>query len=211
MILLRNTANQIIYTKLVNFSTGALVTNAASTFSVKISKDGATFATASYSEPVTNYKVTEVLDASSAATGIYKIQLSQAETDCNNAVVLFKSSTASYIADVVYFETSAANPSFSIASATYDFSTTGSVGSISNPSSIVSAAKSATYDGVTQDKLFQVLLSFMAGKVTITEGATPTTSVISYKKQDGSTEILSVTVSKVDGSRASTGSVSAGS
>ena len=82
----------------------------------------------------------------------------------------------------------------------------GSVGSVSSATSIITAIKSATYDSITQEKLYEIILAFIANKVTITSAGVDT-QTISYKKRDGSTEVLSVTVSTTDGARSSGGSI----
>jgi hypothetical protein len=82
----------------------------------------------------------------------------------------------------------------------------GAVGSVTNASSIVTATKAATYDGVTQEKLFEILLALLANKVTITT-ASSNTQTISYKLRDGTTEVLNITVSTDDGSRSTGGTI----
>jgi hypothetical protein len=57
-----------------------------------------------------------------------------------------------------------------------------------------------------KEKIFEMILSFMAGKVVVTI-VDPNTRLISYKKRDGTTERFSVTVSTADGSRASGGTI----
>ena len=82
----------------------------------------------------------------------------------------------------------------------------GSVGSVSSATSIITAIKSATYDSISQEKLYEIILAFIANKVTITVNSA-TSQTISYKKRDGTTEVLSVTVSTEDGSRSSGGTI----
>jgi hypothetical protein len=54
-------------------------------------------------------------------------------------------------------------------------------------------------DGITDEKFRQVVLAVFAGKATVSsDGRT-----VSYKKQDGTTEIVSITVSATPGERTS--------
>lgn len=119
--------------------------------------------------------------------------------------------TASTVSDKTGYSLSSSqtfNTTGSVGSVTgnVDGNVTGSVGSVSSATSIITAIKSASYDGITQEKLYEVILAFMANKVTITSAGSGL-QTISYKKRDGSTEVLSVTVSTTDGSRASGGTI----
>lgn len=119
MILLSNTSGQVVYTKLTNVTTGLPVTGDAANITAYISLDGGTL-TASVN------LVTEVLDGSANAYGIYKLTLDSTETVCSTGVITYKSTTsANYQATPVFFETRVA-----IAAGTYTFSTTGAVGSV---------------------------------------------------------------------------------
>lgn len=64
----------------------------------------------------------------------------------------------------------------------------------------------ATADGVSLTNLFTAMVSMMCGKVAVTDNGT--TRTLSFKKQDGTTESISVTVAEADGARANTGTIS---
>jgi hypothetical protein len=205
MILIKNTANQVIYTKLINVSTGRIVSGEASgSITGYISKDGS--AEASVANAV-----------SSIGHGIYKLTLSQSETNCDSAVVnITHNSNADYIFESVYFQTTETNPSVNVnqnndktgysLSSSQTFSTTGSVNSVTDATTITNLIKSTTYDGVAQSKLYEMILAFISGKVVVTSDSEDTRT-ISYKKRDGSTETFRITVSTADGSRSSGGTL----
>jgi len=205
MILLKNTASQVVYSKLIDTLTGEPVVGVGSgSLSAYISKDGGAEATVSNS-------ITGV------GHGIYKLTLTQSETNCNTAVVNFvHTSNSQYQFETLYFQTTEANPSVNVLQNNdktgyfldnaQTFSTSGSVGSVADATSINSLIRNSTYDGVTQEKIFEMILAFMAGKVVVTT-VDPNTRLVSYKKRDGTTERFSVTVSTADGSRASGGTI----
>lgn len=212
MILFKNQEGQVVYTTITDLLTGLPVSdNSVEAF---LSQDGGELV-------ATSNAVTEVKDSGGNSYGLYAVSLTATETNCDAGAVVFTStlleaSTDNIAAkyDTVYFQTSATTPTVTIADGNYNFSTSGSVGSVTgsvdsvtNSSTIVSSIKSATYDGVSQEKLFSIILSFIAGKATIT-AASSTTQSISYKKQDGTTEILKITVSTQDGARSSGGTIS---
>lgn len=85
-------------------------------------------------------------------------------------------------------------------------SVTGSVNNVVDGTEIANAVAAKQYDGITQEKLNEMLIALLANKVTITTGAN-NTQTISYLKRDGTTEVLNVTVSTVDGSRSITGTI----
>lgn len=199
MILIKNTASQVVYAKLIDTLTGAPVTGVVSgNITTYISKDGASEATSANS-------VTEV------GHGVYKLTLSQAETNCTTGVVnMVYNLSTQYQYETIYFQTTEANPSVNVLanndksgyslSSPQTFTTTGAVGSITDASSITTALKAATYDGVTQEKIYEMILAFMAGKAVVTV-IDPNTRSISFKKRDGTTERFNITVSTSDGSR----------
>lgn len=211
MILFKNQEGQVIYTTLTDLLTGLPVSD--DSVEAFISQDGGQLV-------ATTNSVTEVKDVAGNSYGLYSVSLTAAETNCDIGSVVFTStlleaSTDSIAAkyDTVYFQTSATTPTVTIADGNYNFSTsgsvgsvTGSVGSISNPTSIITSIKSATYDGITQETLYDLILAFICGKATITT-ASSTTQTISYKKRDGTTEILNITVSTQDGSRTNGGTI----
>lgn len=205
MILIKNTANQVVYSKLINTSTNVPVSGEASgSLTAYISKDGGAEGTVSNS-------------ISSVGHGIYKLTLTQAETNCDSGIINFThTSNSQYQFETIYFQTTEANPNVSVVQNndktgyfldnTQTFSTSGSVGSVSDATSINSLIKSSTYDGVAQEKLFEMILAFVSGKVVITT-VDANTRLISYKKRDGSTEIFNITASTVDGARANSGNI----
>jgi hypothetical protein len=205
MILLKNTASQVVYAKLIDVSTGeAQAGESSGSLTAYISKDGGTEATVANS-------------ISGVGHGIYKLTLTQAETNCNTGVINFvHTGNSQYQFETLYFQTTEANPSVNVVQNndktgyflddTQSFSTSGSVGSIGDASSVVTLIKAATYDGISQTRLYEMILAFVSGKVVVTS-VDATTRLISYKKRDGTTERFNVTVSTVDGSRASGGTI----
>lgn len=206
MILIKNTASQIVYSRLIDTSTSLPVPDVSSgDITTYIIKDGGTEATAANS-------------VSHVGHGIYKLTLSQAETNCSTGVInMTDNAVSTNIFETIFFETTESNPSVNVLQNNdktgyfldndQTFNTSGTIGSISDPSSIISMAKFTTYDGITQEKIYDMLIAFMAGKVVITTDS-PTTKTISYKKRDGSTEVFQVIVSTEDGSRAAGGTIS---
>lgn len=204
MILIKNTSNQVIYTKLYNPANGVPFTGATpSNIVAYITKDNGSEATAAN-------QTIEV------GHGIYKLILTQAETNCNTAFVNFVYVPGTYQFTTVDIQTTEANPSVNVVQNNdktgyfldnvQTFNTSGSVGSVADAASINSLIRNSTYDGVTQEKLFEMILAFISGKVIVTT-INPNTRLISYKKRDGTTERFSVTVSTADGSRASVGTI----
>ena len=205
MILLKNTASQVVYAKLIDILTGTPVAGVSgANITSYISKDGGAEATTANT-------------ASSVGHGIYKLTLTQAETNCTTGVInMTHNANSQYQFETLYFQTTEPNPSVNVLQNNdktgyflddvQTFSTSGSVGSVSNPASIESLLKNSTYDGITQQKLYEMLLAFVAGKVVITP-IDANTRTISYKKRDGTTERFSVTVSTADGSRATGGTI----
>jgi len=205
MILLKNTASQVVYAKLIDTSTKIPVSGESSgSITGYISKDGGSEATVANS-------------VSSVGHGIYKLTLTQAETNCGTGIInMTHNSNTQYQFETIYFQTTEPNPSVNVSQNNdktgyfldnvQTFSTSGSVGSISDPSSIESLIRNSTYDGVTQQKIYEMILSFISGKVVITT-IDANTRTISYKKRDGSTERFSVTVSTADGSRSTVGTI----
>lgn len=205
MILIKNTASQVVYAKLIDTLTGTPATGVGSgSITTYISKDGGSEATAANS-------VTEV------GHGVYKLTLSQAETDCTTGIVnMTHNSSSQYQFETIYFQTTEANPSVNVLanndktgyslSSSQTFSTTGAVGSVTDASSIITAIKASTYDGITQQSITEMLLAFLAGKAVVTV-LDSTTRLISFKKRDGTTEKYNITVSTSDGSRASGGTI----
>lgn len=82
----------------------------------------------------------------------------------------------------------------------------GTVGGISDPSSIVSAILAANIDGESWQTLQEMVLSYLSGKVTISDVGNART--IRYFKANGSTAMFNVAASKTDGSRSSGGTIS---
>jgi hypothetical protein len=205
MILLKNTASQVVYSKLINTVNGAATAGVASgSLSAYISKDGDSEATVSNS-------ITEV------GHGIYKLTLTQSETNCDTGVINFVHiSDSQYQFETLYFQTTEANPSVNVLQNndktgyfldnTQTFTTSGSVGSVTDATSINTLIKNSTYDGITQEKIFEMILAFIAGKVVVTV-IDANTRLISYKKRDETTERFSVTVSTADGSRSISGTI----
>lgn len=203
MILLKNTASQVVYAKLIDTLTGTPVTGVlGANITSYISKDGDT-------------ETTTANTASGVGHGIYKLTLTQSETNCTTGVInMIHNANSQYQFETLYFQTTEPNPSVNVLQnndkigyfldSVQSFSTSGSVGSVSNPASIESLLKNSTYDGITQQKLYEMILAFIAGKVVVTI-VDANTRGISYKKRNGSTETFSVTVSSADGSRATGG------
>ncbi len=63
-----------------------------------------------------------------------------------------------------------------------------------------------TFDGVSVTKILTALVAQMCGKLTVTDNGSDRT--YAFKKQDGTTTSISVTVAEADGARASSGSIS---
>lgn len=71
--------------------------------------------------------------------------------------------------------------------------------------SIITAIKTTTYDGITQQSVMEMLVAFLAGRATVsTSGSTRT---ITYKKRDGSTSKFTIDASTNDGSRSAGGTI----
>lgn len=206
MILIKNTASQIAYSKAIDVLTGEPISGISSVdITVYITKDDSAEASASNS-------VSEV------GHGIYKITLTQSETNCNTGVINFvHTSNSQYQFETLYFQTTESNPSVNVTQNNdktgyfldnaQTFTTTGAVGSVTDAQTILNTLQSATYDGITQTKILEMLLSFMAGKIVITT-VDANNRLISYKKRDGATEKFSVIVSTADGSRSTGGTIS---
>lgn len=205
MILIKNTANQVVYAKLIDSTTLLAVTGVVSgSLSGYISKDGG-------SETSVTNSISEV------GRGIYKLTLTQAETNCITASVQFiHNSVSTYIFEPIFFQTRDAIQDANVITNAdktgyfldnnQSFTTTGSIGSVTDATSILTLLSDSTYDGISQSKINKMLISFMANKVVITQ-VDPNTRLISYKLRDGTTESFNVTVSTVDGSRSSGGTI----
>jgi hypothetical protein len=140
-----------------------------------VSKDGGVSAAAANA-------VTEI------GQGVYKLTLSQAESDCDSGNVQFvvgSGLTAWWLADPVSFQTSDASPVVGLTAGIFD--------------QIRDTIKGATYDGdITQTKLYEMLTAFMYGKVDLT----PASGVNQYtfRNASGATSFTSF-CSSVDGTR----------
>jgi hypothetical protein len=208
MILLKNTASQVVYAKMIDTTTSKAYASYTpiGDLIAYISKDGG-------AETPASNAVSEV------GNGIYKLTLTQSETNCSTGVINFvNSADSTYQFETLYFQTTEANPSVNVLQNNdktgyflddaQTFTTTGSVGSVTDATSIETLIRNSSYDGITQVKIYEMILAFMAGKVVITQ-VDPNTRLISYKKRDGTTERFNVTVSTVDGSRTSGGTIGA--
>jgi hypothetical protein len=84
----------------------------------------------------------------------------------------------------------------------------GTVGSLSSVGGIVSAIKTETYDGITQDTLYKILAAFIFGKVEVNDNPNDATklTIRYYLPNDGS-QILEINASKFNGARGTAGSV----
>lgn len=146
MIIYKNTAGQYVYSRVLSITGGAqsLVSGLSGAsqngLTGYISKNGG-------SEIVISNPIEEV------GHGMYKLLLTQNETNCDTGVVqMTVGPTSWYQFDPVYFQTTNPTPSVSI---------TGS--SITN---IISAIKGATYDGnITNEKVNEMFISFLLGAV----------------------------------------------
>ena len=206
MILVKNTASQVVYSKVIDVLTGEPVSGVSSVdITAYIAKDDSAEATVSNS-------VSEV------GHGIYKLTLTQSETNCNTGVINFvHTSNSQYQFETLYFQTTESNPSVNVTQNndktgyfldnSQTFTTTGAVGSVTDAQTILNTLQAATYDGVTQTKILEMLLSFMAGKIVITT-VDANNRLISYKKRDGATGKFNVIVSTADGSRSTGGTIS---
>jgi hypothetical protein len=205
MILLKNTANQYVYTRLFDQTSKLPITGVLGTaVTAYVSKDGGTEATSTNT-------LAEV------GHGIYKLLLDATETNCSSgSVMVIHNTITNYQFQHITFQTSESSPSVTVStnndktgyslSDPQSFSTTGSVGSVTNATTIITAIKAATYNGISQDKIQEMLIAFMANKAVITT-VDANTRTISYKKRDGSTESFNITVSTADGARASGGTI----
>lgn len=161
MILFKNTANQVVYTKLMNITGGSQFAVAGLTSSGItgfLSKDGGSpLGLVSLVQQVTG--------------GIYKYYPTQSETNCDVGVFNFSvGATSFWHFNPIYFQTTEPVPAVSLTASTI--------------SSIVNSAKGATYDGnITQEKLFEMLIAFMSGQVTRTESGND--YIYSYKIRGG--------------------------
>lgn len=148
-ILFKNFGNQVVYTRAVGITSGRqfLVSGmsgaAANGLTAYISKDGG-------EKTYSSNPIREVGD------GIYKLVLTQTETNCDSGVVHFVCGpTSFYLFDPVYFQTSSTTPVVGITGSTIN--------------EIATTVKGLTYDGnITQSKLNEMLLSFLFGAVGIT-------------------------------------------
>jgi hypothetical protein len=127
--------------------------------------------------------------------GYYRLKITDS-LSCNAGVVYFVIATSGIVADPIYFTTQLETPTVAI-------DTTAANLLVSN---IITNEKATTYDGITQEKIYEMLLAFMSNKVTVSVTATDT-KVISYKNRDGDTEVFSITVKTTDGSRSSSGTI----
>ena len=98
-------------------------------------------------------------------SGLYSLVLSQDDTNCNSAFVsMAVGNTGWFLFDPVYFQTT---------------------------NVIQNAVKGATYDGyVTQEKVNEMLLSFMFGQVTV-DDSSASLNVYSFKDATGNTSFTS--------------------
>lgn len=211
MILFKNRASQVVYTRITNVSTGAgvLVANPDANIIAYIAKDSGTLTAA------TN-KVTKVLDTSDGDNvstryyGLYRVTLTATETNCDSGVIVFMDANNTWpnsIAETVYFQTSEFTPQVGIASGTYNYNTSGYVYSVQAPGTIVGAINSNTVDtNVTLQQLYKLLLSFMSGKVVITHDHPDISkATITYYDQSN-ISLLTIVVDEEDGARANKGS-----
>lgn len=178
-ILFKNFDNQVVYSRAVGMTSGThfLVTGlsgaAANGITAYISKDGG-------DKTYSSNPVREV------GNGIYKLVLTQSETNCDSAVVhITCGPTGYYLFDPVYFQTSSSTPYVGITASTVN--------------EIATTFKGLTYDGnITQAKMGEMLLSFLFGAVSITSNNGVNT--YSFKGSTGVTSFTSVCLS-TDGTR----------
>lgn len=170
-ILFKNFANQVVYTRAVGMTSGThfLVSGlsgaAANGLTAYISKDGG-------DKTYSSNPVREV------GNGIYKLVLTQTETNCDSAVVhITCGPTGYYLFDPVYFQTSSSTPYVGITASTIN--------------SIANSVKGITYDNnITQEKMGEMLLSFLFGAVSITTSNGINT--YSFKNGAGATSFTSI-------------------
>lgn len=111
--------------------------------------------------------------------GVYRIELNASQTSCTTGVINITNTVSpDIIADSQSFYTN----------------------------TIISDFKAATYDGISQETINEMLIAFMSNKITVTVPAT-NTKLISYKDRAGTSEIFNVTVATLDGSRSSSGTI----
>lgn len=162
MVLIKNQANQYVYTKIYNYASGAAQTNVVpADVTAYIFVDG---------ENTTLTTTVNTNTFQNLGNGYYRFKITN-NLDCDAGIAYFVIVTSGVVAEPVRFTTT-----------------------------------TTSYDGVSQEKLFEMLLAFMANKVTIAVTANDT-KVISYKNRLGDTEIFNITVKTTDGSRQQSGSI----
>ena len=210
MILYKNQNSQVVYTKVVNITNGSLVTNA--TLNAFLSKDDGPFTALG---TVKNYN-----------NGVYSVTLTADQTNCDTGYILFTGVLVNQQADQIFFGTSEKNPtvgsvvgnvgtsSSPISMYVNKISTDGATGptdiraninnSITNVQSIVNGIKNETYSGITQDKLNNLLLAFIAGKAEI-DPPIGDQVLIKYNYFGTNTELLRIYVNFNNGERQNSG------
>ena len=186
-ILFKNFGDQIVYSRCVSLTGGyhklvpGLSGAVANGLTAQISKDGSEFA-------YCTYPIREV------GSGMYKLVLSQSETNCDSAVVHMTCSTTGwFLFDPVAFQTTSTTPLVGI--------TASSIADISYE--VSNEVKGLTYDGgISQSKLNEMLLAFLFGAVGVTSSNGINT--YTFKGSTGATSFTSFARS-TDGIRPSRG------